>query len=129
MSLVRGGDSQSQDESLTEDFAIDLSQGHRKHKGFFIGETGVDIHFLLLFLCRTETRFRGTAVSLVENQLFHFDNESLLSTTLVPSTGLEESQADESPIISQSVSGALESCVSITSTIAQMINITITISH
>lgn len=45
-----------QDESLTKDFAVNLSQSHRKHKGFFIRKTCINIHFLLLFLCKQKHR-------------------------------------------------------------------------
>lgn len=70
--LVHVGDCNLQDESLTKDFAINLSQGHGKHKSLFIGETGVNIHFLLLFLCWTKTKLnRLKKNTFLDNKQFH----------------------------------------------------------
>lgn len=49
---ARRGGKVLQDEPLTQDFAVDFSQGHREHEGLLIWQTCVNIHFPLLLLCK-----------------------------------------------------------------------------
>lgn len=40
-----------QDESLAQNFAVNLSQGHRKHKSLLIWKVGINVNLLFLFFC------------------------------------------------------------------------------
>ncbi len=45
-----------QDESLAQNFAVNLSQGHREHKSLLIGEVGINVNLLFLFFCKKNTK-------------------------------------------------------------------------
>lgn len=45
-----------QDESLAQNFAVNLSQGHREHKSLLIGEVGIHVNLLFLFFCERKEK-------------------------------------------------------------------------
>ncbi len=45
-----------QDESLAQNLAVNLSQGHREHKSLLIGEVGINVNLLFLFFCKRKKK-------------------------------------------------------------------------